>query len=86
MEGEDVGDLPCDAMEDIRTYISEDDILNIAVYHPKRRDLMDSIQFINERVGFRVCEGEIDLPEPSFNLCGRFNLRRSSPQDSKFLL
>lgn len=63
MEGVDVGDLPCDAMDEYQDVISEDDILNIAVYHPKRRDVMDNIQFINDQVGFRVNQGKVDLPD-----------------------
>lgn len=63
MEGIDAGDLPCDAMEEYPDVIAEDDILNIAVYHPKRRDLMEGIQNINERIGFRVTQGKIDLPD-----------------------
>ncbi len=71
MEGEDLGELPCEAMEEYQDSISEDDILNIAIYHPKRRDVMDSIQFINQQVGFRVCEGKIDLPDiPSIVVAG----------------
>jgi polysaccharide export outer membrane protein len=63
MEGVDIGDLPYDAMDEYQDVIAEDDILNIAVYHPKRRDVMDAIQFINERVGFRVSQGMVDLPD-----------------------
>ena len=71
MEGKDLGDLDCEAMEDYQDVISEDDILNIVVYHPKRRDLMESIQLINERVGFRVTNGKIDLPDlPSIEVAG----------------
>jgi polysaccharide export outer membrane protein len=71
MEGIEVGDLPCEAMEEYRDVIAEDDILNIAIYHPKRRDIMDAIQLINERVGFRVSQGEVDLPDiPSIRVAG----------------
>lgn len=63
MEGVETGDLPCDAMEEYQDVIAEDDILNIAIYHPKRHDIMDAIQLINERVGFRVCHGKIELPD-----------------------
>ncbi|CUI15822.1 putative polysaccharide export protein [Candidatus Protochlamydia naegleriophila] len=63
MEGVEVGELACDAMDEYQDVIAEDDILNIAVYHPKRRDVMDSIQFINETIGFRVSEGKVDLPD-----------------------
>lgn len=63
MEGEEISELPCDAMDEYEDVISEDDILNIVVYHPKRRDLMEAIQFINEHVGFRVSEGKINFPD-----------------------
>lgn len=63
MEGMDVGELPCDAMEEYQDVIAEDDILNIAVYHPKRRDVMEAIQFINEAIGFRVNQGKVDFPD-----------------------
>lgn len=65
-EGKEVGGLPCEAMYEYKDVISEDDILNIAIYHPKRKDLMESFQFINESVGgFRVYEGKVDLPDIS---------------------
>lgn len=63
MEGIETWDLPCDAMDEYQDVIAEDDILNIAIYHPKRRDIMDAIQLINERVGFRVSQGQVDLPD-----------------------
>lgn len=63
MEGTDLGELSCDAMDEYIDVIAEDDILNIAVYHPKRRDLMDSIQFINREVGFKVYKGCVDFPD-----------------------
>ncbi len=65
MEGIETGDLPCDVMDEYQDVIAEDDILNIAIYHPKRRDIMDAIQLINERVGFRVSQGQVDLPDIS---------------------
>lgn len=63
MEGTDLGELPCDAMEEYTDVIAEDDILNIAVYHPKRRDVMEAIQFINNSIGFKVTEGCVDFPD-----------------------
>lgn len=63
MSGDNLGELPCDAMEEYPDAIAEDDIINIAVYHPKRRDLMDAIQFINNTVGFRVSNGFVELPD-----------------------
>lgn len=65
MEGYEVSDLPEEAMCEYRDIIAEDDILNIAVYHPTRKDLMESIQFINDSVGFRVYNGFVEIPDIS---------------------
>jgi polysaccharide biosynthesis/export protein len=72
MEGIEVQELSPDLMLEYKDEIAEDDILNIAVYHPKRKDLMEAIQFINKSVGgFRVYKGQIDLPDiPSVWVCG----------------
>ncbi len=64
MEGYEVEDLPSDAMDEYKDVIAEDDILNIAVYHPSRKDLMESIQFINQTVGgFKVYQCKVEIPD-----------------------
>lgn len=63
MEGIELGELDCCLMEEYQDVIAEDDILNIAVYHPSREDLMRSISFINETIGFRVVNGCVDIPD-----------------------
>ncbi len=64
LEGQEIGDLPEEAMDEYKDVIAEDDILNIAVYHPKRKDLMEAVQFINKTVGgFKVVDGYVDLPD-----------------------
>jgi polysaccharide biosynthesis/export protein len=64
MQGIDLGELDGDLMDEYRDTIDEDDILNIVIYHPTRKDLMESIQFVNSTVGgFRVRNGKIDLPD-----------------------
>lgn len=71
MEGIETGELPCDAMDEYVDVIAEDDILNIAVYHPKRRDVMESIQFINANIGFRVSQGCLHFPDiPPIEVAG----------------
>lgn len=72
MEGFEIEEMPCDAMLEYKDTISEDDLLNIVVYHPKRRDLMEAIQFINGAVGgFRVHKGTVDLPDiPPVHVAG----------------
>ncbi len=64
MEGIDVEPMPENAMYEYLDTIVEDDLLNIVIYHPSRRDLMESIQFINHAVGgFRVKDGNVNLPD-----------------------
>lgn len=72
MEGACIEELPPDAMQEYRDVVTEDDILSIALYHPTRKDLMDSFRFINDTVGgFRVYDGRIDLPDlPSVEVQG----------------
>ncbi len=64
MTGKELSPIPCDAMDEYVDVIAEDDILSIALYHPSRKDLMQSIQFINDVTGgFRVTNGEVNLPD-----------------------
>lgn len=63
MEGKEIGELPYDAMEEYQDTVEEDDILTIGIYHPTRRDLVEAIQEINDRVGFRVRNGQIHVPD-----------------------
>lgn len=64
MEGIEVEEMPCGVMDEYKDTIAEDDLLNIVIYHPSRRDLMESIQFINQSVGgFRVKSGSVNLPD-----------------------
>ncbi|HRD55469.1 MAG TPA: polysaccharide biosynthesis/export family protein [Parachlamydiaceae bacterium] len=66
MQGIEVEELPEWSMDEYRDVIAEDDILNITVYHPNRKDLMESIRFINEAMeGFRVTNGMLSLPDIS---------------------
>lgn len=63
LEGECVQPLDENALIPSEDLIAEDDILNIALFHPSRRDLMESIQFINIHTGgFKVVNGEVNLP------------------------
>lgn len=64
MTGEEPGELPPNAMVEYQDTIAENDILNIAIYHPSRRDLSEMYEYINRAVGgFRVVEGKVDLPD-----------------------
>ncbi|MCE5316590.1 MAG: polysaccharide biosynthesis/export family protein [Parachlamydia sp.] len=64
MEGIDVEELPCDAMEEYKDVIAEDDLLNIVIFHPTRKDLMGAFQSINQSTGgFKVTRGRVDIPD-----------------------
>lgn len=72
MEGIETGERDCDDLNEYNDFIVEDDILNITVFHPTRKDLMESFQYINNAVGgFRVIKGAIDTPFlPSVTVAG----------------
>lgn len=79
MEGIEIEDMPCGAMDEYKDTIAEDDLLNIVIYHPSRRDLMEAIQFINQSVGgFRVKEGSVNLPDILPVLVGGLTLEEAS--------
>lgn len=64
MEGICPGELDPFYMEEYKDVIAEDDILNIVLYHPTRKDLTEAVHFINQmQGGFKVIRGYIDLPE-----------------------
>lgn len=72
MSGRDPGRLFPQDLCEYKDVIVEDDILNISVYHPKRKDLMQSIEMLNENIeGFRVLRGQVSLPDlPPIHVAG----------------
>ncbi|NGX42994.1 MAG: hypothetical protein K940chlam7_01284 [Chlamydiae bacterium] len=72
MMGEDVGVFPHNAMEEYEDTIAEDDILNIAMFHPTRKELREAYEYLNTTVGgFRVVNGRVDLPDiPPVEIAG----------------
>jgi polysaccharide biosynthesis/export protein len=63
MEGKDFEELSPDLLEEYQDVINDGDVLQIAVYHPSRGDLVESVQRIGQLVGYRVTEGKIYLPD-----------------------
>jgi polysaccharide biosynthesis/export protein len=63
MEGKDSDGFSEDLLEEYPDVINNGDVLQIAVYHPTRNDLVESVQRIGQVVGFRVTEGKIFLPD-----------------------
>lgn len=63
LEGMEIPCLPIDAMNEYPDVIAEGDVLNIALYHPSRIDLMESFKGINQSIGgFPVIDGGLLLP------------------------
>lgn len=63
MQDKPVEMMPEEALCQYKDVIAEDDILNIVIYHPSRKDLMHSIQEVSNSVGgFRVVDGRIRIP------------------------
>lgn len=63
MQGKSVSPIKPEMLEEYEDLISEDDILNITVYHHSRQDLCQAISSISQSMGFRVVEKEIQLPD-----------------------
>lgn len=63
MEGRSFEELPAAMLEEYQDVINNGDVLQIAIYHPTRSDLVDSVQRIGQVVGFRVTDGMIFLPD-----------------------
>lgn len=63
MQGIPVAPMPHDAMQEYDDTIAENDVLDIAIFHPTRGDLMGTVQSISKNIGYRVVKGEIYLPQ-----------------------
>ena len=59
--------LPCQELEEAmldeyQDEIREDDILQVAVYSQKRKDISEIVESIGAKIGYRVVKGEVTLP------------------------
>lgn len=63
MEGSVFDSLPPSLLEEYVDTISNDDVLQIVLFHPKRNDIVEAVQKISESIGFRVTDGKISLPD-----------------------
>ena len=63
MEGKTYEDFDDALLAEYQDAIHEDDLLEIALYHPKRTDLAMAVQEIGRSVGYRVTNGRIALPD-----------------------
>ncbi len=62
MEGQYIPPLSSTLFLEYEDQIDEDDILKIAVYHPSREDISAAVCSVGNSIGYRVINGEIQLP------------------------
>ncbi|GAB4191585.1 MAG: polysaccharide export protein [Simkaniaceae bacterium] len=63
MEGRPFITLPPDYLEEYKDVIQDGDVLQIALFHPVRNDIVNAVREIGQSVGFRVTNGCIVLPD-----------------------
>src|SRR5260221_568445 len=59
MEGFPSEELQDDFLDEYKDTIHEDDVLQIALYHPKRADVVLAVQTIGQTIGFKVTDGKV---------------------------
>ncbi len=71
MGGVCVDELEEQLLEEYQDRIHENDVLQIALYHPKRTDLVQAVASIGNMIGYRVINGQIRLPDaPPMEIAG----------------
>jgi polysaccharide biosynthesis/export protein len=71
MEGCPGDCLDAECLSEFQDKIHEDDVLQIAIYHPKRSDVAEAVQYVGNAVGYQVREGQICLPDlPPVSVAG----------------
>jgi len=63
MEGKVCEELTDDCLEEYNDSIHEDDVLQIAVHHPKRHDIVSAVHSIGMQIGYQVRNGKVHLPD-----------------------
>ncbi len=63
MEGFCFEELDEEYLDEYQDLIHEDDVLQIALYHPKRLDVVEAVKSIGMSVGYRVVNGQVALPD-----------------------
>lgn len=63
MEGKPSVELMSELLVEHPDVIENGDILNIALYHPARQDIVQAVQSIGAQIGFQVIDGKVFLPD-----------------------
>src|SRR5690348_10791426 len=59
MEGKESAEFDESMLDEYQDKIHEDDVLQVAIYNPKRKDVADAVEYIGHRIGYRVVNGAI---------------------------
>ncbi len=78
MEGKSFSELDPGLLEEYKDTIHEEDVLQIALFHPTRADLVLAVQTIGKEVGYRVVGGEVCLPDLSPVFVGGLTLKEAA--------
>ena len=68
MEGKSNSEFSPELLEEHPDVIENGDVLNIAIYHPSRQDIIQAVQAIGAQIGFKVTDGNVILPDLSSSL------------------
>ena len=63
MEGKEYGSLIPELLNEYKDVINEGDVLQIAIYHPTRVDIVAAVQQVGQTIGFHVSNGKVQLPD-----------------------
>jgi len=63
MQGKDYSALDPELLHEYKDVIHEGDVLQIAIFHPTRTDLVAAVQQIGQTLGFRVIDGTVQVPD-----------------------
>ena len=63
MEGVCLDELDEELLDEYQDRIADDDVLNVIVFNPRRRDLVEAVQRVGNTIGFQVKDGKIRLPD-----------------------
>ena len=63
MEGLEMPQLSEELLKPYQDIVHEGDVLQIALFHPTRNDIVSSVQQISAAIGFRVTGGSVLLPD-----------------------
>lgn len=63
MEGQSIVGFSPKLLLEHPDVIENGDVLNIAIYHPSRQDIIQAVAQIGNQIGFKVTEGKVILPD-----------------------